>query len=83
MATAKPKNPKDGSRARYGTSIPKGDALLHGVDIAVLRKMHAELSGRREVRKECLIIAAAIKWREGFSVSEIARQLLSAPIHHT
>ncbi len=41
-----------------------------------LRKMHAELSGRKEVSKEALILAAAIKWREGLGVSEIARQLL-------
>ena len=46
-----------------------------------LRKMHAELSGRKNVGKEKFILAAAIKWREGLGVGEIARQLLSAPLH--
>ena len=41
------------------------------------------MSGRKDVRKESLIIAAAIKWREGLNVSEIARQLLSAPLYRT
>ena len=76
MAAARPKKPRDGSRARHGTSIPKGDALLPGVDTKDLQRMHEELSGRREVSKEALIIAAAIKRREGLGVSEIARQLL-------
>lgn len=74
-AAAVPKKPRGGSRARHGTGIPKGDALLPGVDTDVLREMHAELSGRRDVRKEALIVAAAIKW-EGLNVSEIVRQLL-------
>ena len=76
MTVAKSKKSRDGSRARHGTSIPKGDDLLQGVDTDVLREMHAEMSGRKDVRKEALIIAAAIKWREGLGVSEIARQLL-------
>ena len=75
MAAAKPKKPRDGSRAKHGTSIPKGDALLHGVDTDVLLAMHKKLSGRKNVRKESLIIAAAIKRREGLDVSEIARHL--------
>ena len=76
MAAAKPKKPGGGSRAKRGTSIPKGDDLLPGVDTKDLQRMHKELSGRKEVRKEALIVAAAIKWREGLNVSEIARQLL-------
>ena len=76
MAAAKPKKPRGGSRAGHGTSIPKGDDLLPGVDTKDLQRMHKELSGRKEVRKEALIVAAAIKWREGLNVSEIARQIL-------
>ena len=76
MTVAKSKKSRDGSRARHGTSIPKGDDLLPGVDTKDLQRMHKELSGRRGVRKEELIIAAAIKWREGFGVSEVSRQLL-------
>ena len=81
MAAAKPKKPGGGSRAKHGTSIPKGDAFLDGVDTSVLLKMHKKLSGRKDVHKEALIVAAAIKRREGLRVSEIARQLLSAPLH--
>ena len=79
MAAAKAKKPREagtGGRAKHGKSIPRGDAFLPGVDTDVLRKMHKEMSGRKDVRKESLIIATAIKWREGLSVSEIARQLL-------
>ena len=76
MAATKPKKPGGGSGPKHGESIPKGDALLGGVSTDDLRKMHAELSGRKEVSKEALILAAAIKWREGLGVSEIARQLL-------
>lgn len=78
MAAAKPKKPGEvwtGGRAKHGESIPKGDAFLPGVDTDVLERMHAKLSGRKAVPKEALIIAAAIKWREGLSVSEIAMQL--------
>ena len=46
------------------------------MDTSVLLKMHKKLSGRKDVHKEALIIAAAIKRREGLRVSEIARQLL-------
>ena len=81
MAAAKSKKSKDDSRAKRVKGIPKGDAFLPGVTTEDLRKMHAGLSGRKEVRKEALIIAAAIKWREGLGVSEMARQLLSAPFH--
>ena len=86
MAAAKSKKPREagtGGRAKHGKSIPRGDAFLPGVDTDVLRKMHKEMSGRKDVRKESLIIATAIKWREGLSVSEIARQLLSAPLYRT
>ena len=81
MAAAKPKKPGSGSRAKHGTSIPKGDAFLHGVDTDVLLEMHKKLSGRKDVRKESLIIAVAIKRREGLGVSDMARQLLSAPLY--
>lgn len=77
MAAAKPKKPRDGSRPKHGTSIPKGDALLLGVDTDVLREMRKDLSGRRGA----LIIAAAIKWRVGFGVTKIAKQLLTTPVH--
>ena len=70
------KKPGGGSRAKHGTSIPKGDALLSGVDTDVLREMHAEMSGCKDAGKEALIIAAAIKWWERLDVSVIARQLL-------
>ena len=76
MTAAKSKMSRNGSRARHGTSIPKGDDLLPGVDTKDLQRMHEEMSGRKEVSKEALIIAAAIKRREGLGVSEIARQLL-------
>ena len=76
MAAAKPKKPRDGSRTKHGKSIPKGDAFLRGVDTDVLWEMYAKLSGRKGMRKEALLIAAAIKRRGGLSVSEIARQLL-------
>ena len=75
MATTKSKKPENNSRTKYGTCIPKGDALLPGVDIKILQKMHADMSGRKNVGKEVLILKAAIKWREGLGVSEIARQL--------
>ena len=76
MASTKPRKAGDGSRAKRGTSIPKGDALLQGVIAEDLQKMHAELSGRKEASKEALILAAAIKWREGLGVSEVAEQML-------
>ena len=75
MATT-PKKPGDGSRARYGKCIPRGDDFLPGVDTDALRAMHKELSGRKNVGKEVHILAAAIKWREGFNISEIARQMM-------
>ena len=80
MAAAKPKKPGGGSRTKRGKSIPKDNAFLRGVDTDVLWEMHKKLSGRKGMRKEALI-AAAIKRREGISVSEIARQLLSAPLY--
>ncbi|MCE2509272.1 MAG: MarR family transcriptional regulator, partial [Nitrosopumilaceae archaeon] len=76
MVAAKPKKPRDGSRTKRGKSIPMGDTFLPGVDTDVLWEMYAKLSGRKDMRKEALLIAAAIKRREGLSVSEIARQLL-------
>ncbi len=76
MAVAKPKKPGDGSLPNHGESISKGNALLPGMDDEDLQRMRAELSGLKEVRREALIIAAAIKRREGLSVSEAARQLL-------
>ena len=81
MSATKPGKPEGGSGPKHGESIPKGDALLGGVSTEDLRKMYAELSGRKEVGKEALILAAAIKWRAGFSVTVIARQILSAPLH--
>lgn len=51
-----------------------GPTPKHGPD--VLREMHAKLSGRKEVRKEALSIAAAIKWRGVPGVSEVVRELL-------
>ena len=76
MASTKPKKLGGGSRPKHGESIPKGDALLPGVSTEDLRKMHAELTGRKNVDKEKSILAATIKWREDLGVSEIARQLL-------
>ena len=76
MASTKPKKPEGGSRPKQGESIPKGDALLPGVDTEDLRKIHAELTGRKNVCKEIHILAAAIKWREDLGVSEIARQIM-------
>ena len=76
MTAAKSKRPRDGSRARRGTGIPKGDDPLPGAGTKVLREMHAEMSGRKDVRKESLIVAAATRWREGLGVSEIARRPL-------
>ena len=64
MAATKSKKPENNSRTKYGTCIPKGDALLPGVDIKILQKMHADMSGRKNVGKEVLILKAAIKWRE-------------------
>ena len=61
MAAAKPKKSRYRSRTRHGTNMPKGDALLPGVDTDILRKMHTELSGCKEVSGEALSIAAAIK----------------------
>ena len=66
-----------GSRPKHGESIiPKGDAPLPGVSTEDLRKMHAELTGRKNVGKKTHILAAAIKWREELGVSEIARQIM-------
>ena len=76
MAATKPKKPGGGSRPKHGESIPKGDALLPGVSTEDLRKMHAELTGRKNVGKEIHVLAAAIKWREELGVSEIARQIM-------
>ena len=65
-------HPHDGNQAKkargvshpkHGTSIPKGDTLLRGVSTEDLRKMQAELPGCKEVNKEALILAVAIKWR--------------------
>lgn len=76
MTAATPKRPRGRSRAKHDTSIPRGDAPLTRVNTDVLREMHKELSGGKKMSKEALIIAAAIKRRERFDVSEIARQLL-------
>ena len=68
MAAAKPKKKLEeagtGGCAKHSKSIPRGDAFLPGVVTDVLRKMHKEMSCRKDVSKESLIIAAAIKWRE-------------------
>ena len=61
---AKPKKPRGGIRARHGKDILRGDAFLPGAGTDVLRKMHAEMSGRKDVGKEVHILAAAIKWRD-------------------
>ena len=81
MAAAKPRKPGGGSGPKHGESIPKGDALLPCVSTEDLRKMHAELSGRKNAGREKFILAAAIKWREGPGVGEVAGHLLSAPLH--
>ena len=76
MTSSKPRKLGGGSGPKHGESIPKGDALLGGVSTEDLRKMHAELTGRKNVGKEIHILAAAIKWREGLGVSDIARQIM-------
>ena len=76
MVTTKPNKQKNSNRVKHGTSIPKGDALLPGVSTEELKMIHDAMSGRKNIDKEALIIGAAIKWREGHSVSEAARQLL-------
>ena len=75
MGAAKSKKARKGSRAKHGTCIPKGDALLRGVDTKVLWSMHADMSGHKDVGKEFLILKAAIKWREGLNASQIASQM--------
>lgn len=75
MATTKSKKPRTGSRAKHGTYIPNGNELLLGIDTKVLWRIHTGMSGRRDVGKEVLILKAAIKWKEGLGVGEIARQL--------
>ena len=81
MAATKPKKPRSGSRAKHGKGIPRGDDFLPGVDTSVLRTMHKELSGRKDVGKEIHILAAAIKWREGFGVSGNGKANDTAPLH--
>lgn len=75
MAAAKPEKPGVGRRARHGKSIPEGNAQLPGATTEDLRRMHAGLSGRREIHREALVIATATKWGEGLIVSEIAGRL--------
>lgn len=75
MAATKSKKSNNNSRAKYGTCIPKGDDLLPGIETKVLQKMHTDMSGRKDVGKEVLILKVTIKWRAGLGVSEIARQL--------
>ena len=64
---AKPEKSGDGSRARHGRGISRGGAFLQGAGTDVLRKMHAEMSGRKNMGTEAHILAAAIKWRESAS----------------
>lgn len=44
--------------------VVQKDNLLPGVKTESLRKMRVEMSGHKEVSKESLIIAAAIKYRD-------------------
>ncbi len=50
MAT-KPKKPRDGSRARHGKGILRGDAFLPGVDTDILRKIQRCPAARTWARR--------------------------------
>ena len=78
MATAKHKKTKKtgvDNPPKFGESIPKGHAFLPDVSDEELDRIHADMSGRRNVPKEALILSAIRKRRKGLNITEIAKHL--------